>query len=1169
MYRDEWGTPHVFAQNFRALAFAFGYAQAEDHLAEMLVAYRIANGRASEIFGENYVPSDEFALKMGHAKLAQRALAEAGAVTRDLCEGFALGVNSWLVENRAAAPPWAEGMSPADVLALMHSYLMSFAPFDIPGTYAPPPGTPSANAWAIGPERSQNGRAMLVINPHADYDGPFRWYEAHLVTPDMNVAGATLFGVPMILQGHNGELGWALSPNYPDYADIYVDPAPKLEIKKDVVRRYGEDVLRAAITLQQFEDMTPYYVRTANGMESRGVQAMFTTRGPVMDMTGGRYLTYQIGGYWNLGALRQLVDMARAQNLAEFQDALAMRQLPSFHILYADRPGNIFYLYNTSVGDRAPRHAVESFTPGAAPDYDWTTPVDGTNPAREWGPMLAVSSLPSVENPPSGYIQACGAAPWTVTEQSGLDPNRWPDWLARDTDTTRAERVRHLLSLGKRSLHDCQSMLYDMFVPAAELTVPVLLTAAEENPAFVQRAHPDLVIALDVLREWNFVADPKSEAMGFFHTWWSVLKNFAPERLQSDEQLLAAIAENTPAVRQFALQAASEAATLLRNAFQTAPVRWGDVHFIQRGQRVEPIGGAMTGGPVFVASDDHYEDGGWPATYGYDFAMVVEFGDRPRAVSMVPFGASENPDSPHYDDQLDLMLERRFKVTRFEPADVARHATSAKGRQLSLLPRGATGRIMIEALAPVEARLESTVQPPGILPEGFAAYTVFVAAETAPRDGELLLELQLRVPDGVCHDNALRALALYAYSPDYGWYALDEQTLDAGRRTFIARDLTAQTYAVLGPEVYRAGDPSISGGFNVARETGFIPRPPRTNSDESVSGLLAKLDKNLPEPQATGTGFGASNEETAEDPNRKFEFTPMSPLPKTKAVKKGRKYSAGPTGRRQFIFQKIEGEDTEPETTMEELPPSGSEFAEVDPPSEPETPKVQPSRSESKAIIEEPSFSEQEDQNVEPPSDPTESRSPQETAKAPPTPEPTARNETAPQPAPQQIAARDASSTADPLGLQRRLDRTKSTPRYFGRELEFRPPGTGAVFRLMAPQRIRAGMDRLDAPPAPFPDGLVPFTPILSIAHMPRGIPGTTVMTIPLPKGVCRPEHHGALAVYVYDSEDGWRELPGAKFKPASRTFTGLDDAFRTYVVLGPAEYRLKHPNTAQQGSNE
>jgi len=234
LYRDAWGVPHIYADNPYALAFAFGYAQAEEHLGPMLLAYRVANGTAAAALGEPFLESDAFSVKMGHASLAVAAFDEAGPLTQALCEGFAVGVNTWMFEHPGQAPEWAEGVRAADVLALWHCYLMSFAPFDLEGTWRRAPAADSGNAWALGPARSTSGRPILVMNPHTAYDGPFQWYEAHLAVGPLDVAGATLYGLPVIIQGHNGALGWALTPNVPDFADMYAEAeSPQPTSKKD------------------------------------------------------------------------------------------------------------------------------------------------------------------------------------------------------------------------------------------------------------------------------------------------------------------------------------------------------------------------------------------------------------------------------------------------------------------------------------------------------------------------------------------------------------------------------------------------------------------------------------------------------------------------------------------------------------------------------------------------------------------------------------------------------------------------------------------------------------------------------------------------------------------------------------------------------------------------
>src|SRR5690606_29037015 len=106
---------------------------------------------------------------------------------------------------------------------------MSFAPMDLPDMWRRSPPAHTGNAFAVAPGRTQNGNTLLGINPHTDYEGPFQWYESHLILDDLNIYGATLFGVPVILQGHNETLGWALTPNKPDFADVYLERRPQMD----------------------------------------------------------------------------------------------------------------------------------------------------------------------------------------------------------------------------------------------------------------------------------------------------------------------------------------------------------------------------------------------------------------------------------------------------------------------------------------------------------------------------------------------------------------------------------------------------------------------------------------------------------------------------------------------------------------------------------------------------------------------------------------------------------------------------------------------------------------------------------------------------------------------------------------------------------------------------
>jgi len=896
LYRDEWGTPHVYGETPAALGFAFGYAQAEDHLEGMLMAYRVANGRAAAVLGEAFADSDAFALKVGHGRLAREAFSQIDPITRGLCSGFALGVNTWIGEHPHAVPPWVEGVEPADILALWHAFVMSMAPFDLPDTYHRPRAMETGNAWALAPPRTAGGKAILVINPHQYYDIPFQWYEAHLVIGDLNVAGATLFGLPVIVQGHNEVLGWALTPNAPDTADLFVEridvpqPDPKSLSPVDPLREH-------LLVLEYMSQSLSYTVRTHAGFEERHVPAMIVERGPVFEGRGGQLVSWLAGGYRDFGGLRQLFEMGRARSLEGFQDALTAHQIPCFHVVYADRAGNIFYYYNAKTGRKpAPESIGADGLIEAGPPVDWRLPVPSDWALAAWGEVLPPSALPRVVNPPSGYVQACGNPPWTATDAPPFQPASWPAWFAGDADTYRAKRVRQLLRSGIRSFRDNQSMLYDVVAPAAVDLVPALLRIAERRSDLAD-AHPDLGTGLQLLRNWNCVADTNAVGMTFYHVWWAMLGAQPAAQGLSDSARYGALLSFTPQAETVALTAAADAARMMRNDFDRLAIPWGEVHRIRRGSREEPIPGSGAGEPIFVASDYLYDQGRWLATYGYGYAMVVEFGEQPQAVSVSPFGASERPQSPHYADQLDLLLEKRFKRTRFQREAVWRYADSARGRHITLYPLGVEGAVTFLSEFPIEARLRSSVEPPGPLPAASAAFTLYVKPEWAPPAVPVMLGMHFHVPEILCRIENLDQLAIYGHLPGLGWEALHDQDWDLEHRLFSARQEGAGVYAVLGPAacLEEAATPAATPGRAPERAgsrlnapaagAAWIPRPLEQaplqaapppvpvldSSPESVPGApLEHLEARPPAPLVPAPALAI--EEKAPKPKRNFTF---------------------------------------------------------------------------------------------------------------------------------------------------------------------------------------------------------------------------------------------------------------------------------------------------------
>jgi len=857
LYRDEWGTPHVYAQTPRALGFAFGYAQAEDHCEAMLMAYRTANGRAAEVVGESMAKSDEFALLMGHARLAEEAFYSLDEATIELCTGFAMGVNTWLLEHQDTAPPWADGVKPSDPLALWRAFVFSMAPLDLPGVERPARAMETGNAWALAAERTEEGKALLAINPHNYFDGPFRWYEAHLAIGDVNIAGATLFGLPLIVQGHNDVLGWALTPNSPDFADVFKEENQAPGRAPNDPRVAATDALmQEAPMLEYFSRAQPYYVRTDAGLQQRAAPGMFGPRGPVFE-AGGALFSWTVGGAADFGAFAQLAAMASAHDLGSFQAALAMQQIPCFNVVYADRDGNVFYLYNAKAG----RRDVPLLDDGSGNQtpLNWSQPVNSGYQGMAWGAGIPIAALPSVANPNSGFVQACGGPPWVCTDDAPLDAGAYPAWFFGESDTFRAQRVRQLLRTGTRTFRDMQAMLYDTVAPAAEAMVPMLLDMALSAQDRVEMSHPDLITGLELLRDWDRSAETSSPGMTFYHVWWGMLKARHAAAFPNAIAMYQALEERSPAAKDAALAAATDAARLMRNDLDAIEIPWGEAHRVLRGPKDYAMPGAITGEPIFVSGDQEYGGGKWRARYGYGMAMVVEFGDEPEAVSVCTFGASENPMSPHYNDQFDLLTTKRFKRTHFTNRDVFRYAQFGFGRAVTLYPLGAEGAVGFETATPMQCRLTALPDSPAPLPIGLAAFTVFVTPAVSLPEALLELTVTLAIPPEVCADENLDTLALYAQSATDGWQKMDAERDDTGR-IFSATAGVSATFAILGPEAALITPeplpPVLPTPIGQGLDTGeLLPdAPPQTPSESSAEragrGMRLKLrGAYTPEPK--------------------------------------------------------------------------------------------------------------------------------------------------------------------------------------------------------------------------------------------------------------------------------------------------------------------------------
>lgn len=659
IYRDRWGVAHVYGKTDPDAVFGSTYARAEDRFQEEEPYFFRAIGRSAEASGEDAANWDILIRALEIDKLAKAEYAGASARIRGIAEAFADGMNYYLYKHPDTQAKVITRFEPWHVFAVHRMLdlnlaattieLRALASLVLPRAPSEPDGS---NMWVVAPQKSASGHALLFLNPHTPL---LPVYELHLMSDEgWNVTGMNAYGDTIVpVMGHNAHLGWALTVNAPDVVDVWEetfdDPAHPLAY------RYGSGYRMAT------EWRDSIRVKTANGLETRVLRLRKTHHGPILTERNGKQLAVRFSHLELGGLLQQWYQMGRARNLTEFKHALAIQGLTYHNVMYADTAGNIFYVYHGAIPRRNPK-------------FDWSKPVDGCNPETEWQGYHRLEELPQILNPSTGWMQNTNTTPFRTTSTGNPDSSKFPAYMVRDGDNSRARASRRLLTLkDKFTFADWQRMAFDTYHLVAEEEIPGLLEEWEALKAADPARAETLREIVTALGKWDRRATTDSPETTWFVLW--------RERMTDREQ-----ARDTAAWRRMRMLEAVR--DKLVADFGAARVPWGEINRHQRiNERANetfsdarpslPVPGASGGlvGTIFSygttpppGSKRHY------GTNGSGYVAVIELSPQPRALSITPYGQSGDAASPHYFDQAPLFVKGEFKPAWFTLEDVRRNA---------------------------------------------------------------------------------------------------------------------------------------------------------------------------------------------------------------------------------------------------------------------------------------------------------------------------------------------------------------------------------------------------------------------------------------------------------------------------------------------------------------
>lgn len=701
IYRDKFGVPHIYGPTDASCIFGFMYAQAEDYFWQVEDNYLRAIGRASEVYGEKSLPDDLLNRALEIVAVSKKEYEQASPRSKEFCQAAADGLNYYLATHPNVKPrvitqfePWhplafrrfalyqmfiyqKSGLNAGDMLNVAkeikakQASAIEISPEarvayaerqEMLDEYQQHVGS---NMWAIRPEKSATGKAMLFINPHQPFFGPGQWYEGHVVSEEgWNLLGAGFFGSPFPSIGYNGHVAWSHTVNNPDIVDTF---AITFDEKNAKEYKYGDGTR----PLTTWTDSVT--VKTDAGTVTRQFEFSKTHQGPIVALRDKKTLAIKLAKFESGGGLEEWYHMGKAKNVAEFKAAMKPCEIPMFNAMVADTAGDIYYVYNGAVPKRNPK-------------FDWTKPVDGANPETEWQGYHAFEELPQMTNPKCGFMQNCNQQPLTTTPVTGeLKPGEvnenpkesdFPPYMIkeRERDNGRAQISRRILhTTDKFDFNSWAKAGFNTKCIVAEKQLPDVVkeyeALAKSDPKRAER----LKEPMELIKGWDSVSTIDSVPMTLFALTYDKVMQMVQKR-----DLL-----NSPRMR--ALEATLDD---LQKNHGTWKVQWGEINRLQRlhGSMIDltgkgafrddqpslPVAGCP--GPLGIVFNFYtFPQAGQKRRYGVagsSYVGVVELAEKPQARTVIQFGASGDPTSPHWFDQAQLYAKGEFKPSWYQKVEI-------------------------------------------------------------------------------------------------------------------------------------------------------------------------------------------------------------------------------------------------------------------------------------------------------------------------------------------------------------------------------------------------------------------------------------------------------------------------------------------------------------------
>jgi acyl-homoserine-lactone acylase len=667
IFRDDWGIAHVYGKTDADAVFGMEYAQAEDDFNRIETNYLNSLGRLAEAEGAPVVFQD----------LRQRLFIDPDSLRAEyrtsppwlkrLMDAFADGLNYFLYTHPGVKPrvithfePWmalsfTEGSIGGDIerinlrdLSALYGDSATAARTSGDGAADFDSDPSGSNGIAIAPRLTTNHHALLWINPHTSFY--FR-SELQMVSDEgLDAYGAVTWGQFFIYQGFNATAGWMHTSSGVDNIDEFFETSP----------------LKSRTITVGF--------KTDSGLAKRTFTVSYSSRGPVVRKEGERLVSVSLMSS-HVNALIQSYTRTKAHDFTEFRRIMELHTNSSNNTVFADAQGDVAYLHS-------------NYIPRRDTSFDWTKPVDGSNPATAYHGVLSFDETPNVVNPASGWVYNSNNWPWSAAGE-GSSPKRenYPRYV--ETGTEETARGYHALRVltGKTdwTMSSLTAAAFDGYLTAFERMLPPLIAAYDQLPA-TDSLKTKLAEPIATLKGWDYRWGAESVPTSVAVFWGERIgRRVAPAAHTAGISVMQYVATSraSPAELLGSLAAAVDALTANFGSWRTA---WGEIN---RFQRINddiapnfddaqpsipvPFTASVWGSLAAFGARAYPNTKKWYGTSGNSFVAVVEFGDSVRAQSITAGGESGRPASLHFNDEAARYASGRLRDVYFYRSQLVGH----------------------------------------------------------------------------------------------------------------------------------------------------------------------------------------------------------------------------------------------------------------------------------------------------------------------------------------------------------------------------------------------------------------------------------------------------------------------------------------------------------------